>query len=181
MMLGWWTERRALRTLGSAIYASTAAQARAPKFFAEWHVPDTVEGRFEMLALHLAVVIARLNEIGDERGAKTAQALTEAFVVDMDIVMRKVGIGDPGVPRKVKKAAGALYDRHQAYGSAIKAVKEEATALFASAIDAHMGVLKGGEQVDVKSLSEYAAGLVGHLKRQSDIDLLAGRIDFPVP
>ena len=134
-----------------------------------------------MLTLHLAVVLARLNRTEDERGAKVGQALTEAFVVDMDIVMRKIGIGDPAVPRKVKKLTGALYDRHGAYSHAIAAADNGAGAedLFAAVINAHMAALDGAEQIGSRALAGYAVALVRHLAHQSDIDLLAGQIDFP--
>jgi cytochrome b pre-mRNA-processing protein 3 len=182
-MLDWWRQRRAGRTIGGALYVSAATQARQPKFFAEWGVPDTVEGRFEMLALHLVIVLARIGRIDGASGTKTARALVDAFVVDMDIVMRKVGIGDPAVPRKMKKVTGALYDRHHAYGPALTAVDDApgAVNLFTDTIDTHMRALKGDNRIDCVALARYSVKATGALNRQSDVDLLAGRIDFPAP
>ena len=94
--------------------------AREPVFYAAWGVPDTVQGRFEMIALHLVLVLRRLAAEG-ERASAWRRALTEAFVVDLDDGMREMTFGDLAVPREVKRAAAALFDRHRAYLAALGA------------------------------------------------------------
>ena len=94
------------------------AQARSEAFYREHGVPDTVHGRFEMIVLHVALVVARLGLEGDA-GQETGRAILEAFVADMDDACRRLGIGDMGVPRHVKKAAAAVLERGNAYRAAI--------------------------------------------------------------
>jgi hypothetical protein len=71
--------------------------ARAHNFYAQWGVPDTVQGRFEMIALHVALALRRLDKEG-AAGRRLGLALTEAFVVDMDDTMREMTFGDLAVP-----------------------------------------------------------------------------------
>ena len=86
------------------------AQARSEAFYRDHGVPDTVNGRFEMIVLHVALVVARLQAEGDE-GQELARTMLEAFVADVDDACRRIGIGDMGVPRHVKKATAAVLER----------------------------------------------------------------------
>jgi cytochrome b pre-mRNA-processing protein 3 len=101
------------------LYGRLVAQARSPAFYAGMGVPDTPEGRFELLLLHMALMLRRLQREGQET-AQLARALSETFVIDMDDCMREMGVGDLTVAKKVKKAAAALYDRSRDYGKALE-------------------------------------------------------------
>ena len=73
-----------------------------------------------MMVLHLVLVLRRLAREG-EAGAGSQEALTEAFVIDMDDNMREMTVGDLAVPRQVKRAVAVLHDRYAAYGKALAA------------------------------------------------------------
>src|SRR6185295_177490 len=103
-----------------SLYGSIVTQARSRGFYAHWGVPDTADGRFEMIVLHLAMVLHRLGREG-QAGQRLAQALTEAFAVDLDDNLREMTVGDLAVPRHVKRAVGALHERHVSYGAALAA------------------------------------------------------------
>ena len=92
-MLSWLKSGRDRRQVARSLYGSSVTAARAPIFYAEWGVPDTLAGRFEMVALHVALVLRRLSSAG-EQGRRLGLALTEAFVVDMDDSMRELTFGD---------------------------------------------------------------------------------------
>ena len=94
------------------------AQARAPALYADLGVPDTAEGRLEMVMLHTVLVIERLRLEG-EAAEELSRALTERFITDLDDCLREMGVGDLTVPKKVKKAAAALYDRTLACRAAL--------------------------------------------------------------
>ena len=95
------------------------AAARQPVFYADWDVPDTPLGRFEMMSLHMFLVLHRLRgETGAAR--EVAQDLTDAFFADVDHSMRELGIGDVGVPKRMKKLARMFYGRAAAYGDAVE-------------------------------------------------------------
>jgi cytochrome b pre-mRNA-processing protein 3 len=97
-----------------ASYARIVAQSREPLFFAAWGVPDTLDGRFEVLALHAFLVLNRLKA---ERAATAAhaQALFDAMFADLDRGLREMGVGDLSVGRQVKAMARGFYGRIVAY------------------------------------------------------------------
>ena len=117
-MLTWFFNRPASQRKSADLYGAVVALARRPHLYAEHGVADTPEGRYEALVLSLFLVLERLKAEG-EAGSSHAQALVEAFVTDMDDNMREMGVGDLTVPKKVKKAAGALYDRSETYRQAM--------------------------------------------------------------
>src|SRR4051812_22915736 len=81
-----------------AIYGMIVAQAREPVFYRTLGVPDTVEGRFDMVLLHLWLVLRRLRE--SEGGVALSQALFDHFCADMDANLRELGVGDLTVPKR---------------------------------------------------------------------------------
>ena len=85
-----------------AVYSAIVAQSRQPVFYADWGVPDTVTGRFDMISLHMSLVFRRLR---NEKlpGADFSQALFDLFFKDMDRSLREMGAGDLAVPKKVRK------------------------------------------------------------------------------
>jgi cytochrome b pre-mRNA-processing protein 3 len=112
-MLNWFKERQSRTRTARDLYGSIVAQARQPAFYAEMGVPDVARGRFELIALHTALVMHRLQRAGDP-WTSLARSLAEVFVTDMDDNMRELTFSDLAVPREVKKVAAALYDRHAA-------------------------------------------------------------------
>ena len=95
------------RSRGAALFEALVGVARQPHWFVEGQVPDTIDGRFAVLATIVALGIVRLERGGDPaRGA--AVALTERFVEAMDAEHRQLGIGDPTVGKTVRKLVGAL-------------------------------------------------------------------------
>lgn len=112
-MLNWFKERQNRARTARDLYGSIVAQARQPAFYAEMGVPDVARGRFEVIVLHTALVMRRLQRAGDP-WASLARTLAEVFVTDMDDNMRELTFSDLAVPREVKKVAAALYDRHAA-------------------------------------------------------------------
>src|SRR5262245_7773089 len=110
----------------SALYGTIVAQARLPCFYREYGVPDTVNGRFDLLVLHLAIVLDRLAE-GSELRAM-GQALFDRFCEDMDDNLREIGIGDLSVPREMQRIGEAFYGRAQAYRSALASEGDDVAA-----------------------------------------------------
>lgn len=96
------------------IYAAIVAQARRPEFYAKHRIPDTLDGRFEMIALHAYLVLNRLKGQGVEADT-VAQAVFDAMFDDMDRSLREMGVGDLGVGRRVKAMAQGFYGRIAAY------------------------------------------------------------------
>jgi len=91
-----------------AVYNAIVAQSRQPRFYADWSVPDTVTGRFDMISLHLALLFRRLRaETGDRK--EFSQAVFDLFFRDMDRSLREMGVGDLGVPKKIQKMGNIFF------------------------------------------------------------------------
>ena len=105
------------RDTAERLYAAIAAQARQPVFFADLHVPDTVDGRFDVLALHAWMVIDRIRQEAD--GEAVAQALFDAMFAHLDFAVREMGAQDLGVGRRIKAMAEGLHGRALAFRTAI--------------------------------------------------------------
>ncbi|HKX92692.1 MAG TPA: ubiquinol-cytochrome C chaperone family protein [Sphingomicrobium sp.] len=95
---------------GADLFAWVVAQARAPHWYAEGKMPDTLAGRFAVLATITALTVERLERDGDQ-GTAASAALTERFVEAMEAEHRELGLGDPTLGRTVRKLFGALARR----------------------------------------------------------------------
>ena len=91
-----------------AVYTAIVAQSRQPVFYADWGVPDTVTGRFDMISLHLSLLFRRLRA-EKQAGTEFSQALFDLFFKDMDRSLREMGAGDMAVPKKVRKMSEIFY------------------------------------------------------------------------
>src|SRR5262249_55706515 len=113
----------------ASLYGTIVAQARAPAFYQTYGVPDTVNGRLEMIVLHAVLLLQRLSA-GQRPGASAAvgQAIFDLFCRDMDGNLREMGVGDLAVPRAMRQIGEAFYGRQAAYRSALAA--EDRAALF---------------------------------------------------
>lgn len=96
------------------IYRTIVEQARQPRFYTEFGVPDTVDGRFEMVTLHAFLILRRLKGASDS-ATDTAQALFDVMFEDMDLSLREMGAGDMGVGKRVKAMVQAFYGRVASY------------------------------------------------------------------
>ena len=103
--------------LATALYARIVEQARAPWFFDDLGAPDTVEGRFEILTIHMYLILDRLRRPGDS-DPDFAQALFDVFFKNMDDSLRELGVGDLSVGKKIRAMAEAFYGRIGAYEQA---------------------------------------------------------------
>ena len=115
---------------GFDLYGAAVAAARQPRFFAELGGPDTLDGRFDLVPLHVALLIRRLRRDPDVAGPKLAQAVFDAMFADMDVNLREMGVGDLVVGKRVKRMWEAFHGRAAAYEAAVDA--GDAAALAAA-------------------------------------------------
>ena len=107
----------ALDRIAAEIYGAIVARARSPVIYADFGVPDTVAGRFEMVVLHMAVAMDRF-AAGSERERAIGQRVFDLFCGDMDTTLREFGVGDAVMGKRMKTMAQAFYGRSSAYMSA---------------------------------------------------------------
>jgi cytochrome b pre-mRNA-processing protein 3 len=110
--------------IAQRLYAAIAAQARRPEFYLAFGVPDTVDGRFEMVALHAFLLFDRLKGQGD-KAAAVAQAVYDVMFSDFDASVRELGAADLGVGRRIKFMTEALNGRFVAYKTALSSEPSE--------------------------------------------------------
>lgn len=161
------------REVVDAVYGEIVAAARQPVFYAEWGVPDTPLGRYEMMALHVFLLLHRLRG-AQQAGKELAQEVTDEFFRDVEHSIRELGIGDMGVPKRMKKLARMFYGRVAAYDAPLDAADtaELARALGRNVMPETAGWPHGGE------LAAYALAASRHLAAQPEALVVSGRAGF---
>jgi cytochrome b pre-mRNA-processing protein 3 len=163
-----------------ALYGAIVAQARSVAFYADYRVPDTVEGRFDLIVLHLVLLVNRLGrraETARDFGqALLGQELFDAFCRDLDANLREMGVGDLAVPKRMQAFAEAFYGRQAAYLAALDTVDER---VFEKALARN--IFPAGDDAGAAQLARYARAAVTRLDAQDDGALIRGEIVFPSP
>jgi cytochrome b pre-mRNA-processing protein 3 len=164
--------RLAPRGTIEAIYGMIVTQAREPWFYQELGVPDTVNGRFDLLLAHLWMVLRRLRRA--EGGTEAAQALFDQFCADMDANLREMGVGDLAVPKRMQAFGEAFYGRSAAYDLALTDSNEALAQAFCK------NILDGNNLDGARRLATYAQAAIAGLEAIDDARLLAASWSFPV-
>lgn len=167
------SSRRSVTAKATELYGHVVAWARAPWLYSDLGVPDTPEGRLELVLLHVTILLDRLKR--EEAGSgPLGRALTEAFVTDMDDCMREMGVSDIAVARKVKKAAAALYDRSRDYRAAMASPGDSRLAYL---IGEHIETARAPGRAD--RLAGYVRKLAQRLDRADLATIAAGGVAPP--
>jgi cytochrome b pre-mRNA-processing protein 3 len=166
-----WKPRMPPRGTIEAIYGMIVTQAREPLFYRDFGVSDTVNGRFDLLLLHLWLVLRRIRPI--EGGAELAQALFDRFCDDMDANLREMGVGDLAVPKRMQAFGEAFYGRMAAYDMALT----EGEAALAQALCKN--ILNGEKIEQGRQIASYATATIAALAKLDDATLLAASFRFP--
>lgn len=159
----------------SALYGAIVAQARNESFYRGFGVPDTVEGRFDMIVLHLALFCRRLaRETGPVHGF--AQGVFDLFCRDMDHNLREMGVGDLSVPKKMRGFAEAFYGRAEAYDRGFADVGDELAAALGRNV---LG--EACPSACARRLADYARAAAQQLDSSDAAMLGRGELVFPDP
>lgn len=165
--------RRPHERAGFALYQTAVVAARDPWFYTALGVPDTMDGRFDLIALHASLLVHRLR--GDASpGPELAQAVFDAMFSDMDNNLRELGL-DMGVGKRVRAMWEAFNGRAHAYASALDAGDDAALAASLS-----RNVWRGGAVDDeqVRLLAAYVRRQFEALRREDIEAFAAGRAAF---
>jgi cytochrome b pre-mRNA-processing protein 3 len=162
-----------------ALYGQIVAAARQRRLYAEWRVPDTPLGRFEMMALHIILVMRRFQREPDTPEGAAARALlqelTDVFFLELDHSLRELGIGDLSVPKRMKHLARMFYGRAETYTAAIDKGDREG---LAAALARNVRPEESDWMDDALSLGDHVLNLVAALERQPASGFLEGRLDL---
>lgn len=155
------------------IYGMIVTQGREPLFYRDLAVPDTVNGRFDLLVLHLWMVLRRMRPM--RGGADLSQALFDRFCDDMDANLREMGVGDLTVPKRMQAFGEAFYGRSAAYDLALTAGREPLAQALCK------NVLNGEHLDEARQLAVYAEAAIAALERLDEAAVLGGSWKFPSP
>lgn len=153
-----------------ALYGAIVAQAREPQIYRDFGIPDDIEARFEMLVLHLFLVLNRLTS--DQAGRALGQGVFDRFCQDMDDEMREMGVGDLTVPKKMRKVADAFYGRSDAYRASLGSEDALTAALTRN-------VFGGTNAGKAEGLARYVAAANKALAITSAEDIASARLAWP--
>jgi cytochrome b pre-mRNA-processing protein 3 len=158
---------------GFQLYGAAVAAARDPVLYRQLAVPDTLDGRFDAIALYVFLLIHRLQH-APEPGPALAQAVFDAMFSDMDVNLREMGVGDLGVGRRVRAMWDAFHGRANSYALALDAADE-------AALEAALArnVWRGAAPPDAAAaLCRLAMAQAAELERQPLATLAAGDVCF---
>jgi cytochrome b pre-mRNA-processing protein 3 len=165
-------QRSANREMIEGIHGKIVAAARHPALFTDYGIEDSLEGRFEAVTLHAALVLRRLSRM-EAPAPEIAEDLTDAIFRSIDAALREAGVGDISVPRHMKNFARAFFGRAAAYDRALGC---ETIALEAALA---RNVYDGRGNPD--RLARYVKAADEALAGASLDALIAGKIPFPEP
>ena len=162
-----------LRLRAHHAYIAVVEQSRLPVFYQQWQVEDGMDGRFDVIVLHLCLLLDRLEAEGEIAETQHfMRFVSEAFFADMDRSLRELGVGDTGIGHRVKKMAQAFYGRRKAYQEAGD------VAALAEAIRRNVFREKAVDAAVVDGLAGCMARNRAALAGQTMQDLLQGRVVF---
>lgn len=152
------------------IYRALMTQSRLPQFFGPARLPDSYEGRIEILTLHVSALMYALGDHG-ENGKRLSQALFDVMVDDFDTALRGEGLTDSGVKRRIKPIIKLFYARLKVYTEGLHGA--DLTQAVTS------GELKDVPAAFTESLSQYGLNFTQELKSKSLGDLAMAKFSFP--
>jgi cytochrome b pre-mRNA-processing protein 3 len=161
------------------LYERIVGQARRPEFYRECGIPDTLDGRFDVLVLHVFLVMHRLKQ---DRGrtADLSQALFDILFQDMDESLRELGAGDMGIGRRIRAMAEGFYGRVAAYEEALDAADRSLEDCVRRNLFGSASPVAG----QLAALADYIRAEVAALAARETEELLAGELvfgDAPAP
>ncbi len=157
---------------GYALYNAAVAAAREPALYGAIGVPDTVDGRFDLVGLYAFLLVRRLTGL-PRPGPGLAQAVFDAMFSDMDVNLRESGVGDLSVGRKVRTMWEAFHGRSAAYQAALDA--GDAEALTAALV---RNVWRGAPAAGAGELARLVLAQEAHLATQELGELANGSVTF---
>lgn len=162
-----------LRLEAQEFYVALVTQARQPEFYTQLEVPDTLDGRFDMITLHMYLLLDRLKASHNPQ-KQLMRMISEAYFADMSRSLREMGVGDIGVMHRIKKMASAFYGRMDAYTKA----KTDNNALHMALRRNVYGTKGNVNQESLEKLAIYVRSSEKRLAEIADDQLTTSNLAF---
>ena len=172
----YFANKRASKAVPHQLYGTLVAQSRLPVFYREFKVPDSLNGRFDMLVLHMFVFSHHLSQ-QDETLRALSQDVFDAFIKDMDRGMRQEGVGDTSIPKRLKKMTRVFYGRVGAYEAPLESGD---VSKLAEAIDRNI-FADDSHPDEATALASYALKLAQKMQDAPRAELLEGIFSINEP
>ena len=160
----------------TTLYSAVVTQARQVPFYRDLGVPDTVDGRFELIVLHAVLALRRLHQEGAD-GDELGQAMFDVLIDDMDRSLREMGVGDLGVGWRVKAMGEAFYGRAGAYEAAL----DDDDGALVEALARNLYGTVEADDCQIRAMAAYVCRQIVQLDNQPGDELLAGTMNFDSP
>ncbi len=171
-MMRWFQDRKSRKEAAARLYDTVVAQSRLPVFYDRFGIADTIDGRFDLIILHVFLMVNRMGQLGPG-GRKLSQALFDRMFKTMEPSLREMGIGDLGIPKHMKKMMKAFNGRLHVYHDA-----------FESGADLQSAIARNIYRTD--TLSNDSAEMTRYALASRDAfaglalnDFLNGAVSFP--
>ena len=175
MIFQWLKQKSRRRAIAQAVYQDVLEQSRQAGFYADCTVPDNTDGHFDLLCLHVFLVMNRLNDFGAE-GRAQAQALFDAMFRRMELDLREMGVGDLGVPKHMKRMMKGFNGRAHAYRDALTQDSQTALEL---AVARNIYHVETTDSAGVRILANYIRAVHVKLAQCSFDDIVNVNISYP--
>ncbi len=172
-MLAFLKKKNLHEQTAKAVYGQLLEKTRAEVFYNDYGVPDSFDGRFDMLVLHVFLVIDRLKDEGAQ-GRDFNQALFDATFADMEQTLRERGIGDMGIPKHMRRMMKAFNGRIHVYSAASGNGKLMTEALMRNLY----GTAIGTSQEQIESMNQYVNRCAASLWKHSVTDVVSAKAVF---
>lgn len=177
MLFSRFFERRRREQAATNLYLAAVTQARQPVFYSHYGVPDTLEGRYDMIIAHVWMIMRRLAAGGGPGGAQVSQAMVELMFADMDRNLREMGISDFRIGKRVLNMAEAFYGRAGAYDKALA----EGDAAMRAALERNLYQSGTATIEQMDAMATHIRAQLAHLDSQDAASLCEGKVSFPQP
>ncbi len=157
------------------VYSAIVAQSRHPIFYAQWGVNDTVNGRFDMISLHLCLLFRRL-KTSEEKTRVFSQSLFDLFFKDMDESLREMGAGDMIVPKRIQQMGELFYGM---LAKLTEALDKNSAQDLRSALSRN--IFDGKEPASLALLEAYVVALDKELRAMETSTILSGNLKMTAP
>ena len=159
------------------LYRLCLLQAREPLYYSQYAVPDSFDGRFDLLSIHAGMMIIQLNKLGKD-GEKLAQALFDEMFVNMDQTCREMGVGDLSIPKHMKRMMKAFKGRALTYDAAMQAGQADLQAALQRNL---YGTVAEPVPANMEAMANYLLSLRDYFSGLKLEAFTAGSINMPMP
>tara|TARA_B100000123_G_scaffold92140_1_gene66954 strand:+ start:1358 stop:1915 length:558 start_codon:yes stop_codon:yes gene_type:complete len=173
LLFGWLKKKDRKQTAAFELYTAMVTQARQPDFYAKLGVPDTMEGRFDLILVHAFVLFRRLKS--DEGDKDLAQNIFDVMFADLDQNMREMGIGDVGILKRIRKMSESYHGRIVAYEEGV----QSGAAELAAALNRNLYADTEVSDEQLMAMVGYVHDALASLAKQPILDLQRGVVHFP--